>query len=165
MKNRKALTLVELLIVISIIILLILGTSIYVKNTRAKVRDAQRLTHIHQIITAIEMYHSNYGYYPNSSPQCIVPQDEFSGDLDDLENAISPFLNEIPKDPLHNCSCDSCNSNDFFYAYDPNVPNCGPAVSINKFETLEYKNNYGRRSTTQGNMNIGNADFNWCFGK
>ncbi len=169
MRNKKAFTLVELLVVVAIISLLILGVSAYVTKIRAKARDAQRLAHIHQIITAIEMYHTKYGSYPNFSAQCIVPQDEFPGDSDDLEDALSPFLNEIPKDPLLNCTCDSgCNSSDFFfYAYDPNVSDCGsgPAVSINKFETQEYKNLYGRKSTDQGDMNIGNADFNWCFGK
>lgn len=165
MRNKKAFTLIELLVVISIIVLLILGASAYVQKIRAKARDAQRLAHLYQLITAIEMYHSKYGSFLSFPAQCIVPQNEFDGDSDDLENALSPFLNKIPKDPLHNCSCDNCNSDEFFYAFDPDVPDCGPAISINRFETQEYKNIYGRKSTDQGKMNIGGADFNWCFGK
>jgi general secretion pathway protein G len=66
MKNRKGFTLIELLVVIFIIGLL--TTIIYVSTgyLRAKSRDAQKLTDINKVASALESYYPDAGHnrYP-----------------------------------------------------------------------------------------------------
>lgn len=66
-RNKKAFTLIELLIVIAIIG--ILSSVVLVKLTvaREKARDAARLKSIKSIQSALEVYYANYGRYPRSA--------------------------------------------------------------------------------------------------
>lgn len=68
-KNRrkiwaKGFTLVELLVVISIISLLASVVLTTVNSTRAKARDVRRKTDIRQLLLAIQFYYDNNGQYP-----------------------------------------------------------------------------------------------------
>lgn len=63
-KRKRAFTIIELLIVISIIA--ILSTVIYVgyKSTKEKSRDARRISDLNDIAVALGLYHDEYGSYP-----------------------------------------------------------------------------------------------------
>ena len=66
MKN-KGFTLIELLVVIAIIGVLatvVLGS---LGNAKAKARDTRRMSDLKQMQIALEMYHNDYGTYPNTS--------------------------------------------------------------------------------------------------
>ena len=59
-------TLIELLVVISIIGLLASIVLVALNSARQKARDAKRIADLNQIVTAAELFNSNYGFYPAS---------------------------------------------------------------------------------------------------
>lgn len=72
---KSGFTLIELLVVISIIGLLAAVVLVSLNGARAKSRDAKRVSDVHQIMTALELYYSdNSGYPPASGTgQAAVP--------------------------------------------------------------------------------------------
>lgn len=64
MKQRKGFTLVELLVVISIIGLLSTLAVVALNQARVRARDVKRLSDIKQVQTALELYYADAGAYP-----------------------------------------------------------------------------------------------------
>jgi len=62
--NKSAFTLLELLVVISIIGLLSTLAVVALSSSRTKARDAKRVTEVNQMVKAIELYYDKKGYYP-----------------------------------------------------------------------------------------------------
>ncbi|MFA5407093.1 MAG: type II secretion system protein [Candidatus Nanoarchaeia archaeon] len=62
--NLKAFTLVELLIVITIIGVISGLVTVYFNTARMAARDARRLADVKQVQLALKMYYSDLGYYP-----------------------------------------------------------------------------------------------------
>lgn len=80
---KKAFTMIEILISISIIaVLTAVGIVSYVSINR-NARDAKRRGDIEQIRSALELYRSDNGYYPAS----------------DLTSLVDTYLPSIPLDP------------------------------------------------------------------
>lgn len=65
LKNSKGFTLIELLVVIAIIGLLATMSVVALSSAREKARDSRRLSDVKQIQTALEMYYSSVGQYPD----------------------------------------------------------------------------------------------------
>ena len=65
--SRRAFTLVELLVVISIIGLLSSIAVVSMTSARSKARDGKRQADIKQIITAMQLYYDTNGKYPDAS--------------------------------------------------------------------------------------------------
>jgi len=103
--NNYSFTLIEILVVATIISLLAAGGLASYSTITKNSLDTRRKADIEQIRAALEMYRSNVGSYPNSSP--------LSSPLQDEDNNI--YLLNVPKDPktkssyLYNPSgiCDS----------------------------------------------------------
>ena len=91
-KLIKGFTLIELLVVIAIIGLL---TAFLVANfigVKQRARDAQRKSDIRNIQAALEIYRSDVGSYPSSSPTLSCgPAWEYLG---------STYMQSMPCDPL-----------------------------------------------------------------
>ena len=96
-KTKKGFTLVELLIVISIIaVLTLLGATNWIAQQQ-KARDARRKADLEQIRSALEMYRTDKATYPIGN-QTVLPAalDPKSVDPSSTEPT---YISPIPKDP------------------------------------------------------------------
>lgn len=89
-KSRRAFTLIELLIVITIIGVLAVALIPKIAGAPGRARDAQRKTDLNTIAIGLEAYYADFGAYPTAS----------SGDEVDALS-ISGYFNasDIPNDP------------------------------------------------------------------
>ncbi len=97
---KKGYTLIEILVVVTIIGLLAAVTSITYSQLSKQSRDAKRKADLEQIRAALEMYRSNNNSYPIIAISCSS-----SGGLTD---ASSTYLSSIPKDP-------QCSTKTYYY--------------------------------------------------
>jgi prepilin-type N-terminal cleavage/methylation domain-containing protein len=95
MKKTKGFTLVELLIVITIISILAGVVMASLNTARSKSRDAKRIADISQLQLALALYLNATGHYPIGTGASNVPgtvlQDELSS---------KNYIVEIPTDPF-----------------------------------------------------------------
>lgn len=95
--NNKGFTLIELLVVVAIISILTATVLASLSSARSKARDAQRLAEIRQVRTALELYSSENGKYP----QIEGISDGVLFPLSGLQATLAPFIKSIPVDPLN----------------------------------------------------------------
>ncbi len=99
---KKAFTLIEILVVATIIGLLAAGASITYSQLAKQSRDARRKADLEQIRAALEMYRSNVSAYPTTFPlNCTIA----TGMTDDSSNT---YLSTFPKDP-------KCSTYSYYY--------------------------------------------------
>lgn len=105
MKKRfsKGVTLVELLIVISILGILALFALWYFRSQIFKANDARRKADLHRIQVAIEEYEKDHNCYP--PPELLVC---------DPGTGLRPYIDKIPCDPTTGAS----------YVYQYDEPTC-----------------------------------------
>ncbi len=167
-------TLIELLVVIAVIGMLSSIVLVSFGPVRKKSRDAKRLQDITQLKKAILIYAEYEGEWPGVSDSGGI---HISVKCDsDLKSDLvgAGIIGVIMSDPLDNqTACDNHNDGAFFYGWDSShgcssVPAgypCQMCISINSFETDEYRTKYGSHSVTSGgDANIGTGDdYNYCF--
>jgi prepilin-type N-terminal cleavage/methylation domain-containing protein len=109
-KNRKGFTLVELLVVISILGILATIGLVAFSSAQARGRDTQRKSDLKQISTALELYYSDYQVYPASSndgeimgcPSAVIPKACVwggSGTTSEFTDGKTTYFQHLPKDP------------------------------------------------------------------
>ena len=145
-KNIKGgFTLIELLVVISIISLLSSIVISSLNSARAKARDAQRMSDLNQLQTAIEMYISDHGSAPEVMsgkggtyhPRGVSTFAEV--EWDKLKTFLVPnYIPKMPVDPL------GYGAGDYRYAYS----SPSDAVDIDK-----YGSGYGLEATLENQRN------------
>jgi prepilin-type N-terminal cleavage/methylation domain-containing protein len=132
--NKSGFTLVELLVVISIIGLLSSFAIVSLNSARMKARDALRKGDMAQLRTALNLYYDDNNAYPKCDDESVWdesnPADPLLGSADDLgkvsgcyNNELAtalgtgprPILNKIPKDPKN--PTNTPGSDNFFYRY------------------------------------------------
>jgi len=91
-KFRKGFTLIEMLIVITIIALLASLILVGMGGARAKTRDARRIADLHNVMNALELYYARYSRYP----QNISAWSELDSELTGAGIGVS----RIPYDPI-----------------------------------------------------------------
>lgn len=104
--DKKAFTLIELIVVISIIAILLTISVFSFREIRTSGRDFKRVNDITQIRMALEMYRRDTGSYPDS----FNPGES----LVNPNNSAIVYLNRIPSNPSPR-SDGSCSSDDYSY--------------------------------------------------
>lgn len=93
MKRMRGFTLLEVLVATVIIILLTtVGVASYA-NISKRSRDARRSSDIEQLRSALEMYRSDFGNYPNVGGGSWVSVSNLNGVL------VPTYIQRIPSDP------------------------------------------------------------------
>lgn len=101
---RLAFTMIELLVVISIIGLLASIILASINTARAKARDARRIEDIRQIQNALELYYYDFKQYPTvaGDPTCVTPNWDCSYLGSPFLSALVPtYMSQIPMDPIN----------------------------------------------------------------
>ncbi|MCC2630589.1 MAG: hypothetical protein K0S38_398 [Candidatus Paceibacter sp.] len=113
--SKKGFTLVELLVVISIISLLSAVVLASLSTAKAKARDAQVKSTFNQVQKALFLYYDKYGRYPN--PTAVTNgTDQWFGNFNNMAQQLvsEGFLVSVPVSP------DSRTFN--YYNYNANNP-------------------------------------------
>ncbi len=106
-KNIKAFTLVELLVVISIIGILSSFAMVSLNTARIKARDALRSGEMNQLRTALVMYFDDYLTYPVCGTVDLMAPDFGATDAcynliePDLRSDTPPHISKMPYDPMN----------------------------------------------------------------
>lgn len=95
-----AVTLIEVLIVTTVLAVLIVATLFYVRSSMPKARDGERKADLKKISVAMEQYRSDYGGYPhgmvpNTSSPAMPTQVSACG----TNTVLAPYLADVPCDP------------------------------------------------------------------
>jgi prepilin-type N-terminal cleavage/methylation domain-containing protein len=134
-QNVKGFTLIEILVVISIIGFVAAAAMYTVTNTRMKSRDTKRLADMKTITKALEIYYDKYAAYPVANGW----KNDCSGSSA-FENALQllvdeDILNPIPKDPNNpNNTGLQC----YWYSTENTSPPC-PSVDNNRGYILAFQ--------------------------
>lgn len=92
---KKAFTLIEILVVVTIIGLLALAGFVSYSQFMKQSRDAKRKADVELIRSALEMYRSSNNLYPTSSP--TTPGTFETTNIIDLSGNV--YMSKIPTDP------------------------------------------------------------------
>lgn len=121
LKNKtKGFTLIELLVVVAIISLLSSIVLSSLNSARAKARDARRLSDLHQIRNALELYFDDKGSYPeqyNTNSYYWISDNNYPSPIVGCPNPVGGLLGYLPsvcsyKDPQGNPYAYTSNNND-----------------------------------------------------
>ncbi len=150
--KTKGFTLVELLVVISIISLLSSISMAALSNARKRARDAIRYNDVKQIQNAIELYSTANGHVPylsncgpdNPSNACLVYSDDTNGAAvagwQSFGSALEPYIKKLPRDPIgmRNISSDPLPYRYVYYAPGYLQDMCNRAEPVCTVKSTDY---------------------------
>lgn len=126
-QNGRGFTLIELMVAIAIIaILAAVGLVVY-STAQKTARVSKRVQDLDAIKTALELFKSTTGFYPNvTTAASFVCLDSLTG----VNSLVPSYMPQIPRDPLQSAAGDAnC------YHYTSDVGGAGPTATIYKVKT------------------------------
>lgn len=100
--RRAGFTLIELVVVISILAILAGALIPRVTNRMAQSRDARRLADLRAVKNAVDQFYIDKGYYPPARQNAAYGGWDVSQDGDFIPTLLSEgYLQSIPKDPIN----------------------------------------------------------------
>lgn len=148
-RNRGGFTLIELIVVISILAILAGALIPRVTNRMAHARDARRLADMRTIKNAIDQYYIDKGYFPDPRQNAVYGGWDVSQDGDFIPTLLSEgYLQSIPKDPINDDTYQYR-----YYVYDKGTGGC---ASASKFYVL------GLRAFETADMALKNTGYFQC---
>lgn len=169
MKSRmRAFTLVELLVVVTVILILSTLTILNLSSTRAKTRDEQRVSNAQLISSALDQYAisnqrkypswavspAQVGFIPSSNAYYVESINSKNQASCNFCTILKDYLNPIPQDSLDNGS-----STNMKYVY--SADGTKAAIIIDKMETnqklcnIDSSNRNTLPSPVQAYMGVG----------
>lgn len=102
MNERKGFTLIEILIVVAIIAILASIVLVGLGPTQQSGRDARRLSDLHEVQNALELYYNKCGYYPGTGTAgCGAVATGGYTDMATQVVALNIGVTSIPVDPTN----------------------------------------------------------------
>lgn len=89
--QKKGFTLIEILVVISIIAFLVSFSVVTLSDSRQKARDTKRYSDLNALTKAISMYHLDNGFYPIAD---TIGADDFEYSHNHVDNFIEVLLTD-----------------------------------------------------------------------
>ncbi|MDE2019519.1 MAG: prepilin-type N-terminal cleavage/methylation domain-containing protein [Patescibacteria group bacterium] len=96
---RKGFTLIEILIVVAIIAILASVVLIGLGPSQQSGRDARRLSDLHEVQNALELYYQKYGIYPGNSGGTAGTVTSWANLTTAITGAGVGITNPLPSDP------------------------------------------------------------------
>jgi prepilin-type N-terminal cleavage/methylation domain-containing protein len=106
---KRGFSMLEILIVISIINILASVSLFVLQDLQKDSRDRQRKSDLHQIHLALRLYKDVNGAYPDFRGGAYI------GDGGEMDRVLAQFFHNIPRDPLHGVQ------DGFAYYYDSEI--------------------------------------------
>lgn len=175
---KKSFTLLEFVVVISIIGVLSSIAAPSMVSFVSKSRDARRIADMRTLTVTLEQFYMNNSRYPDNGTDGISNSGEYIGDNNGpFERSIALYMKgAMPKDPKH----DTSNwTTGYFYSYDPvhcwdwpiGSCNCAAAGVTGKGNAATLAFNLAETTSIDlqkavcsgGDMNQSNADYNLAF--
>jgi prepilin-type N-terminal cleavage/methylation domain-containing protein len=116
-KIHRGFTLIELLVVIAIIGILSAIVLVALDDARERGRDGTRKSQFNEVLKALEMYYSDFGFYPDDG----TPGDNTSGDtLSFISSGFisTQYLKRLPDQPERYYYCVSDDRKSILLAVD-----------------------------------------------
>lgn len=169
-KKRSGFTIIELLVVISIIATISSIVLTNINESRKRSRDALRVQQIAQVQRALELFFSKNGRYPDVVNDGLDTNGEIVGSGGAFDVIIQPYLSTPQSDPSWDSTLGDAPANyptpntHYYYGYDPSNAGgeCDPVLLIHSFETNTITDKFIKLDATSGDLDTTNADYTLC---
>jgi prepilin-type N-terminal cleavage/methylation domain-containing protein len=119
--KKQGFTLIELMVVVSIISILTTASLGLYLDSWKQARDAVRLQDMRSINQALVAFYIDNRRFPDEANDGVIESGQLIGVGNEIDDALRPYLPEVPQDPAHDAGTGvgpSSGSN-FFYSYNP----------------------------------------------
>ena len=158
-KKNGGFTLIEMLVVLTIIGIIFTIVITSLSHARIKSRDQKRVADMQHILVALELYKEKNGAYPGlCSPNSVTTSGEKIAPGTAIALELQPYMGTVPTDPLYDDD-----PGNYYYAYDPmhlrnDGTNWATVVAIRRFESQPVVPD--RQTNSGGDLQINQSDWN-----